>query len=115
MIVTGGRSYADRAKVYSTLDALHAEEPIAFLSHGMAPGADTLADAWATERDVMIRRYPAALPCLPQSAGPIRNEQMAIRGADLCIAFPGGAGTADMVRRAKSAGIKVMEVANGDE
>jgi len=35
---------------------------------------------------------------------------MADAGADLCIAFPGGRGTADMVRRARAAGIPVRSV-----
>jgi UDP-N-acetylmuramoylalanine-D-glutamate ligase len=29
---------------------------------------------------------------------------------DLVVAFPGGRGTADMVRRAKEAGVEVIEV-----
>lgn len=30
--------------------------------------------------------------------------------ATLCIAFPGGAGTADMVRRAEAAGLEVKRI-----
>ena len=32
-------------------------------------------------------------------------------GIDLVIAFPGGTGTADMVRRARKAGVEVREIA----
>lgn len=32
---------------------------------------------------------------------------------DLVIAFPGGRGTADMVRRARAAGIEVREIKEG--
>ncbi len=32
-------------------------------------------------------------------------------GADLVLAFPGGRGTADCVRRARGPGIEVLEVA----
>jgi hypothetical protein len=35
---------------------------------------------------------------------------MADLGAELCIAFPGGNGTADMVHRAEKAGIEVDRV-----
>jgi hypothetical protein len=42
-------------------------------------------------------------------AGPLRNEEMIQSGADLVIAFAGGAGTADCVRRARRAGIPVRE------
>jgi len=41
-------------------------------------------------------------------AGPIRNQRMLEEGQpDLIVAFPGGHGTADMVRRARQAGIEV--------
>jgi len=46
-----------------------------------------------------------------KAAGPIRNQQMLDEGRPhLVVAFPGGTGTADMVRRAKAAGVPVMEV-----
>lgn len=39
----------------------------------------------------------------------IRNQEMADRGADLCLAFPGpeSVGTWDMIRKARAAGIPV--------
>ncbi len=46
-----------------------------------------------------------------RAAGPIRNARMIAEGRpDLVIAFPGGRGTADMVSRARKAGIEVREV-----
>jgi len=43
-------------------------------------------------------------------AGPIRNKQMLDEGRpDLVVAFPGGNGTNDMVKKAKAAGIEVIE------
>jgi hypothetical protein len=35
---------------------------------------------------------------------------MLMQRPDVVIAFPGGAGTADMVRKARVAGVRVMEV-----
>jgi hypothetical protein len=44
-------------------------------------------------------------------AGPLRNYQMLEEGKpDLVVAFPGGGGTKDMVRRAVKAGVSVHEV-----
>jgi hypothetical protein len=43
-----------------------------------------------------------------KGAGPRRNEEMVRNGADLCVAFPGGKGTADMVGRAMRAGRRVV-------
>ena len=42
---------------------------------------------------------------------PMRNQRMIAEGAapDFVIAFPGGLGTADMVERAKAAGVEVIE------
>ena len=40
-----------------------------------------------------------------KAAGPIRNQKMLDECPDLVVAFPGGKGTADMVRRAMKAGI----------
>lgn len=46
-----------------------------------------------------------------KAAGPIRNQHMIDTAKpDLVVSFPGGAGTADMVRRAKAAGVRVIEV-----
>lgn len=40
-----------------------------------------------------------------EGAGPIRNSFMLALGPDLVLAFPGGRGTADMVRQASEAGV----------
>src|SRR6185437_6500452 len=39
--------------------------------------------------------------------GPRRNRNMAASGGDFLAAFPGGDGTADMIRAARAAGIPV--------
>ncbi len=45
-----------------------------------------------------------------KAAGPIRNARMLAEGKpDLVVAFPGGRGTADMLRRVREAGIEVIE------
>jgi len=49
-------------------------------------------------------------------AGPERNAAMLGLGPDLVVAFPGGSGTAGMVRLAKAAGVEVIEcLASSDE
>jgi len=109
VIVTGGRAYADRARVFAVLDAIHAETPIALLRHGCATGADALAQAWAEEH-VPQSYWPADWKKHGNAAGPIRNQAMVDAGADLVVAFPGGRGTVDCVRRARKAGIPVKEI-----
>ena len=55
--------------------------------------------------------YRADWEGLGRKAGPIRNQQMLDEGKpDLVVAFPGGRGTANMMRIAREAGIEVIEV-----
>ncbi len=60
-----------------------------------------------------LKAIPADWDKFGKGAGPIRNQQMIDEGKpDLVVAFPGGTGTADMVKRAKKHGIEVIEVKN---
>ena len=118
VLVCGGRDYSDRERVWRTLDELLIPDddmlPVGAntLIHGGARGADLLADAWAVANWVDIDMYPADWKAYGKAAGAIRNQQMLDRGSpDLVVAFPGGRGTADMVRRARKAGVPVREIA----
>lgn len=109
VIVCGGRDYDDEETVHAVLSALGAHVT---LVHGAAPGADRLAnDVWDRLGMHQRQSFPADWGRFGKAAGPIRNQEMADAGADLCIAFPGGRGTADMKDRARKAGIPVLEVA----
>ena len=110
VIVTGGRDYSSAGALYATLDALHKRRPITLLVHGGASGADKMAAEWANHRDVNSLEFSADWNGHGRAAGPLRNQRMVDRGADLVVAFPGGRGTADCVRRARAAGIEVLEV-----
>lgn len=128
VIVTGGRDYKDYKHVESVLAKLpHGS----LIMHGANPrGADMFAAraVFRTDNHLNLKPYPAQWDAPCQSTckpghrrispdghgdycpaqGNYRNQRMADAGADLCIAFPGGTGTKDMVRRAVSAGILVM-------
>jgi hypothetical protein len=89
-LICGGRAFADAdglARIMAAVIAAKGGRP-ARLVHGAAPGADALAAACVVRNQRML---DAAKPTL-------------------VIAFPGGAGTRDMIRRAKSAGVEVLEV-----
>jgi predicted polyphosphate/ATP-dependent NAD kinase len=77
---------------------------------GNARGADQLGEQWAKNHGFPVEVYPADWETHGRAAGVIRNQQMLETGVDLLIAFPGGRGTADMVRRARKAGVEVIEV-----
>ena len=108
IIVTGGRKFADAAMVERELSKLKPTLVIV----GDATGADELALNWANENGIAWLMYVADWDKFRKSAGPIRNSQMISENlnADLVVAFPGGGGTADCVRKARAAGIEVLEV-----
>lgn len=111
VLVCGGRDYSDTAHVNGVLDSIHGDSPISCIIAGGASGADELAFRWAERRDICeIRIFKADWDAHGKAAGPLRNQRMIDEGRpDLVVAFPGGRGTADMVRRAKAAGIRLME------
>lgn len=109
VIVCGGREYADRERVFAVLDSTHAARPITVLMHGNARGADGLADEWAAGK-VQTATFTPLWEEHGRAAGPMRNQEMLDAGPDLVIAFPGGRGTADMVRRARAVGVEVREI-----
>lgn len=107
ILVTGGRDYTDRAKVYETLDKLQPS----MVCHGGANGADHHADRWAKDRQIPVMCYPAQWLRLGKPAGPIRNRQMLTEfRPDLVIQFPGGAGTAHCAQSARDIDIPVLVI-----
>lgn len=108
VLVCGGRDFTDREFLFAVLDQFHQTEGIALLIHGAARGADSLARDWARARGVWIRSCPADWRTHGLAAGPIRNQQMLELLPDVVIAFEGGKGTADMVRRARKAGVRCL-------
>lgn len=110
VLVCGGRRYADKDILCDCLDERLAAWRFLVLIHGDAEGADRLADAWALERGVQPAVCRANWSKWPRAAGFIRNDRMLILQPQVCIAFPGGRGTAHMIRQCESAGIAVRRV-----
>ena len=119
VLVCGGRDFHDVGLMISVLDRLHTEKSFAVLIHGNARGADRIADDWAWRRGVP--REPYGLPEgewdeLGKKAGPLRNQRLLEEGKpDLVVAFLGGGGTKDIVRRAVKAGVAIHEVNRADD
>jgi hypothetical protein len=84
--------------------------PIHCVVHGAARGADTLAKFWAQSNERPETPVEAKWRVYGNAAGPIRNNEMLTMSPDMVVAFPGGPGTADMVRKALAAGITVLHV-----
>ncbi len=118
VLVTGGRDFSDRKRVFDKLNAIHhakkngrRTQRIVLIVHGGARGADAIAGLWAAKAGVICKVYPADWGKWDRAAGPIRNEQM-LREEDvnLVVAFPGNNGTAHMVNIALAAGIEIHKV-----
>lgn len=110
IIVCGGRDYQNSAAVNARLDEIHAKTPIEAVIHGNASGADRLGGIWANTRGVKCWPVSAQWSKFGRAAGPKRNQQMLGMGVSLVVAFPGGRGTRDMVKRAEKAGVSVISV-----
>lgn len=116
VLVCGGWDFADSQFLGTVLDVVHKSIGITELVHGDARGADTLAGAWANSRGVLEIRVPAQWRvngAFDKSAGFRRNRVMLdVHNPELVLAFPGGKGTAHMVRIARNASVPVVEVSN---
>lgn len=111
VLVCGGRTFADKELLFRTLDELLGGRNRVII-HGGARGADSLAGMWALTRANNVVVCRADWRRHGPSAGPIRNRvMMTNERPQAVIAFPGGPGTADMVRVARRAGVPVIEVA----
>lgn len=123
VLVCGGREFDDWVLLSSTIhaeldkrglvnqDIFDLHSPPITVIQGGAKGADFLGRVWAKMWGFPYEEYPADWKTYGKSAGHIRNQQMLDAGKpDIVLAFPGGTGTADMVRKAKKAGVEVIEV-----
>ena len=124
LLVTGGRTYADRDFLFRALDRVVAKKGNLTIIHGAAGqvdqrthrvvcGADLLAGEWARVRfhgsDVFAVNHEFDGPW--PGAGPRRNSRMIAQGKpDAVVAFPGGDGTDDCVRQARAARLYVWDL-----
>lgn len=67
----------------------------------------------ALARGITVEPHPADWKRHGRAAGPIRNQKMLEEKPEMVVAFPGGKGTADMVKKAGQAGIEVFVVEVG--
>ena len=112
VLACGGRAYFDSVRIWRELDALHEVDPISCLINGGAQGADDAVARWARNRRVPCITEKADWTSHGHAAGAIRNQRMLDEHRpDLVLAFPGGVGTAHMIRIARSADVSLIEIA----
>lgn len=110
VLVCGGRKFFDNGAVDRALSRLHAKVGITAIIQGGADGADRLAAEWGWDHGIPVATFNADWKAHPRAAGVLRNARMIAEGKpDGVVAFPGERGTADMIRRAEEAGLKVWQ------
>lgn len=120
ILVCGGRDFDDEILMRDVLleyyrllrdvTVIHGDAGWVDKRTGRIVGADKLAGKVAAELGFHVVAVPADWAKDGKAAGPIRNRRMLEMGPQLVVAFPGGAGTADMCRQARKAGVEVREV-----
>lgn len=107
VIIAGGRNITDPQSVIDAVVASGFE--VTEVVSGGAPGVDANGEAWARARGLPVRVFPADWDAHGNAAGPIRNRQMADYAEALIAIHDGESrGTADMIRSAETAGLKVF-------
>ncbi len=111
-LICGGRGFANQELFDSAMAELVLSRGMpSRVINGGALGADLMARKWAEGHDLQSRTIAANWEVQGKAAGAIRNQDMLDHHhPDLVVAFPGGRGTADMVRRSRVAGVVVAEI-----
>jgi len=120
VLVCGGRYFQNVVRLWRVLDAFHAKHTIAGVIEGGSDavageyyGADFWARMWAKAHGIQSMTEFADWDQFGRWAGPKRDKEMIDKyDPEAVIAFPGGAGTANMIKQARAAGIDVHEVAD---
>lgn len=107
-IIAGGRNERITSDYWLPLRSMGITEVVS----GCARGIDTDGEEWARKHGIPVRQFPADWERLGKAAGFIRNRQMA-QYADAVVLFPGGTGTANMLKEAVAAGIKIYDWRSG--
>ncbi len=81
---------------------------VIFISGG-ARGADSMIINWCYARGLPCAVVKANWDYYKRRGGSLRNGWMLLLEPDLVVAFPGGDGTADMIKQTRSKGIDVYE------
>ena len=114
VLCCGSRNWVDRELIKKQLKQLPKDTVII---HGNCRGADRIAAFVGKQLGIEVDPYPAKWTKYGNAAGPIRNQQMLDEGKpDSVFAFHDqlllSKGTADMVNKAKKAGIPVTVFAH---
>ena len=103
-IIAGSRSFTDYALLEKTCDQYEISEVVC----GLAKGADSLGMEYAFLKGITFRIFPANWRKYGNSAGRIRNTEMAMYAERLITFWDGKSpGTKHMISEARKRGLEV--------
>lgn len=118
ILLTGGRDFQDEGKIREGLDAVIAAHNLttenSIWVHGGARGLDSMAGHILSQNGYHTAKCRALWNKHPRSGGTRRNTAMLLLKPDLCVVFPGGAGTRNMRDQAMAANIPTVQVTYAD-
>lgn len=107
VLMFGGTEWSDWPSIHHEISKLvlkHGTTNLLIISGG-APGADTMCEIAARQRDLHVAVVKALWKTRHRAAGPQRNAIMVGLEPNEAICFGGDAGSSDTQRRLKRAGI----------
>jgi len=107
VIIAGGRDTPFTLRNVLWLDA-YMPDGVTEIVSGGAKGADALGERWALKQGIPLTIFKAEWDKHGKAAGMIRNREMA-EYADVLIVFPGGRGTANMIKEATKCGLTIIK------
>ena len=112
LIVCGSRKFKNYKMLERHLDAFDALSRFTAIVHGNAEGADKMAGKYAVKSGLTEVKMKADWDKHGNSAGAIRNREMATAGAEAVVAFWdfSSSGTKDMIKVARQFKIPVFIV-----
>lgn len=111
---TGGANFSNVAAIWDCLDRVRAKHPDMVLIHGGTPtGAEKIAAAWADNRKVSHIAFKPDWSKHGKAAPFKRNDAMVEAMPIGLVAVPGNGINANLVDKARAAGIRVLRAEAG--
>jgi hypothetical protein len=112
VLVCGGRDFNNYDFLEHALNEISKEVGgITFIVNGACEGADKQSSKWAEAHGIHYAEMPALWKYNGKAAGPKRNKAMIeFIDLDIVVAFPGGNGTADMVKLGHGHDLEVVDL-----
>jgi hypothetical protein len=116
MIVCGGRDYELSSDDFEWLALWIEHYGVTEVIHGACRGVDRDAGGFAMGLGITVTIFPAEKYGKWPGCGPIRNQAMAdyCEPGDVCAVFPGGKGTASMMKKAEARGLRILRQVPSD-